>query len=268
MKVVDVRLSIIIPSLNQAKYLRQNLHSILTQPGALDLQVIVMDGGSRDGTLDLLRNINDSRVTWASEPDRGQAHAINKGLARAQGDIVTWLNSDDVYLPGTLMSVVQAFVEHPSAQWVIGPVQIIDDAGREIRRPISRYKERRLRRYSFQHLLIENFIPQMSVFWRPEFAAAVVCGPGQILDESLHYCMDYDLWLRMARRMDPLILQKPLSQFRLHPQSKSGQVCRRQFDEEYEVACRYTDDRLIRLRHRLNVEMIVWAYRLMRVFGL
>jgi hypothetical protein len=128
---------------------------------------------------------------------------------------------------------------------------------------VVRYKERRLRRYSYRGLLRENFIPQPAVFWRRDFGAEV--GP---LDESLHWTMDYDLWLRMGRRCDPLVIDALLARFRLHEASKSGDFNRRQFDEGYEVARRYFGgDWQSRLAHRFNVEKIVWAYRVMRWAG-
>jgi hypothetical protein len=101
------------------------------------------------------------------------------------------------------------------------------------------------------------------VFWRRDFGQEI--GP---LDESLHWTMDYDLWLRMARRCDPVFLDGVLAQFRLHPGSKTGKVDRRQFDEQYAVACRYVGhDRISKVVHRFNVEKIVWAYRFLRLLG-
>jgi hypothetical protein len=126
-----------------------------------------------------------------------------------------------------------------------------------------RYKNRWLDRYSYRRLLVENFIAQPAVFWRKSFGEQV--GP---LDASLHYTMDYDLWLRMGKLSPPKILQQTLSQFRLHAQSKSGAVNREQFDEGYRVACRYFDgDRASKFAHRMHVEKIVWAYRTMRLLG-
>jgi len=126
-----------------------------------------------------------------------------------------------------------------------------------------RYKERALRRYRYRGLLRENFIAQPAVFWRADFGREI--GP---LDETLHWTMDYDLWLRMGRVAEPVVLWQVLSQFRLHAQSKSGKVERGQFDEQYEVAQRYIgSDRMSRIIHRCNVEKIVLSYRMMRWFG-
>jgi hypothetical protein len=184
-------------------------------------------------------------------------------MEMADGDVVAWLNADDLYAPGALAAVARAFEDHADAQWLVGGCDVIDADDRSIRGGIVRYKQRRLRRYSYRAILRENFIPQPAVFWRREFGRTV--GP---LDESLHFNMDYDLWLRMGRHGPPLLLESPVAKFRLHATSKSGALDRRQFDEGYEVACRYAGrDRFSRMIHRLNVEKIVWAYRAMRLVG-
>lgn len=256
-----IRLSIVTPTLNQLALLKRTARSILEQAGPFELQWIVIDGASTDGTVDYLRSLDDERVRFVSERDAGQSNAINKGLAMAEGDVVAWLNSDDLYAAGALAAVAEAFAEHPQAQWLVGRCDIIDLDDQEIRSAVTRYKDRKLRRYSYRRLLRENFISQPAVFWRRPFGERV-----GFLDESLHYTMDYDLWLRMGRVCDPLVTDRLLAHFRFHPTSKSGQVNRRQFDEGYEVACRYVNgDRASRLAHRLNVEKIVWAYRLMRL---
>jgi glycosyltransferase involved in cell wall biosynthesis len=259
-----MKLSIVTPSFNGLRFLDRTARSILSQSGDFELEWIVVDGGSTDGTLDFLRNLNDPRLHWVSEGDRGQSHAINKGLTMAGGDVVAWLNTDDVYTPGALDAVARAFAAAPEAKWLVGRYEVIDEDDRPIRASVVRYKERSLRRYTYRALLRENFVSQPAVFWRRAFGHDV--GP---LDESLHWTMDYDLWLRMGRVADPLYLDQVLAQFRLHPQSKTGKVDRRQFDEQYAVASRYFgNDRLSRFAHRFNVEKIVWAYRVMRLLGM
>lgn len=258
-----MKLSLIIPSFNQAYFLKETLGSVLGQRGDFALEVIVMDGGSTDGTIELLKAIDDPRLTWVSEPDNGQSHAINKGFGRARGDLVAWLNSDDLYLPGALATVADVFAQQPEARWLVGRCEIMDAQGRVIRRSITRYKDRALRRYRYRKLLRENFISQMGVFWRRSFAEEV-----GLLDESLMYTMDYDYWLRMGVRHDPVILDRVLARFRWHDRSKSGKVNRAQFDEQYAVACRYFQgDRVSQAIHRFNVEKIVWSYRLLRLLG-
>jgi len=258
-----VKISIITPSLNQCAYLRQTMQSILSQQGDFELQWVVVDGESRDGTVELLQAINNPRVSWTSELDGGQAAAVNKGLGRAEGQIVGWLNSDDLYVPGALAEVARVFDQRPEAQWVVGQCGIIDGQGREIRARVTQYKNRALRKYTYRKLLRENMISQPAVFWRQSFGWQVGA-----LDESLHYTMDYDLWLRMGKLSEPVRVERELAKFRIHGQSKSGKVNREQFDEQFRVADRYFgNDWISRLAHRINVEKIVWAYRAMRTAG-
>lgn len=258
-----ITLTILMPSLNNEGYLRQSLQSVLSQEGNFNLQTIVVDGESRDGTMALLRSIRDPRLRLISEPDHGQAAAINKGMAVATGDVVAWLNCDDLYQPGALAAVADAFQGDASTQWLVGGCDIIDGRGRVFRRGITSYKDRLLRSYSFQSLLRVNMINQPAVFWRRSFGQLV--GP---LDESLHWTMDYDLWLRMARQCPPLITERTLASFRVHRESKSHGGHSPQFREGYRVACRYFgDDHVSRWLHRLNVEKIAWGYRALRLMG-
>ena len=263
-----MRVWIVTPSLNQAAFLRQTVNSVLSQAGNVDLRHVVVDGGSTDGSVELLRSITDPRLTWTTEPDAGQSDAVNKGLSRVDmagssaDDVVGWLNSDDLYRPGALAAVAAAFAD-PAAQWAVGRYRVVNNAGAPIRSPIVRYKERQLRRYAYRRLLRENFVPQPAVFWRASFGRHI--GP---LDVSLHYTMDYDLWLRMGRIVDPVLIDLGLADFRVHGSSKTGRIHRAQFDEGYAVAQRYlAGDRVSRTIHRFNVEKIVWAYRLMQWLG-
>jgi glycosyltransferase involved in cell wall biosynthesis len=266
-----MKFSIITPSLNQCAFLQRTARSILDQTGPFDLEWLILDGGSTDGTLDFLKSLNDPRINWRSEKDAGQAAAINKGFALATGDVLAWLNSDDLYLPDALSAVALAFADNPRAQWLVGRCKIIDEHDAEIRPWITRYKNRRLNRYSHRRLLRENFIPQPAVFFRRDFLShsAFRIQNSEFLDSSLHYTMDYDLWLRMARISPPLILPQTLAAFRLHDQSKSGRFNREQFDEGFQVAQRYFNgDKIARLSHKVHVEKIVWTYRLLRLVGL
>lgn len=258
-----MKISVITPSYNQCCYLSRTLESVLSQHGDFELEWVVVDGGSKDGTVELLKSIRDPRLRWTSGPDSGQSQAINKGLDAITGEVVAWLNSDDLYAPGALAAVAEAFTSHPQAQWVIGRCEIIDAEDRVIRAGVTRYKDHLLRRYSYRSLLRQNCISQPAVFWRADFGRRMG-GP----DETLHYTMDYDLWLRMARASEPLILDRVLARFRIHDQSKSGQMNREQFDEQYRVAARFFEgDVISRWMHRFHVEKIVWAYRLMRLIG-
>src|SRR5438128_2672833 len=146
-----MRVSIVTPSYNQARFIERTIRSVLDQDHR-DVEYIVVDGGSTDGTAGILERYSD-RIVWTSERDRGQSDAINKGLHRATGEIVAFLNSDDTYEPGALSAVVAFFSANPEARWVYGKCRIIDENDVEIRRPITWYKNLLLRRYSYAKLL-------------------------------------------------------------------------------------------------------------------
>lgn len=263
-----MKFSIIMPSLNQRAYLSKAIDSVLSQQGNFDLELIIMDGGSTDGSLELLQSITDPRVQVCSGKDKGQSDAINQGFAKATGDIHAWLNSDDFYLPGAFQAVVDTSGNQPKCQWCIGRVIIVNANDQPIRPGITRYKNRKLDRFTNHTLLIENPISQMGVFWRRELADNVAYSPQRLLNEDLYYTMDYDLWLRFMQISHPVIMDDDVAAFRWYPQSKTGRINRAQFDEQFAVAKPYlTDKPWLRFRHRLGVEMIVFAYRLLRLLG-
>ena len=212
-----MKISIVTPSFNQAQFIERTIDSVLSQRGDFELDYRVVDGGSTDGTVEILKKYGD-RITWTSEPDRGQVDAINKGLRQATGDIVSWLNSDDVLVPGALAKVTAAFAAQPSAEWVHGYCEIIDANDRPIRSWIARYKHYRSRHHTLESLLTENYISQMTVFWRRHVQDEV-----GLLDGSLKYAFDYHLWLRLAERGAPIYLEEPIACFRWYEQSKSGE---------------------------------------------
>jgi len=225
--------SIVTPSLNQVRFIRRTIESVLGQRGEFDLQYLVMDAGSTDGTLAIIREYEMS-LQWSSEPDHGQADAINKGLRQCRGDVVGWLNSDDVLLPGALDRIARVVREHPDVEWVHGRCQIVDQGDRRIRRGVELYKHLRSQQYSRGSLLTENFISQMTVFWRRPVLDEI-----GYLDPSLRFAFDYDLWLRLAQRGDPIYIPPPQACFRWYESSKSGASFQQQFAEDTRVAQRY-----------------------------
>ena len=250
-------MTIVTPVLDGAARLPEALASVREQ-GYPDLEHVVVDGGSTDGTVELLEGAEGIR--WISEPDRGLADAMNKGIAMATGDLVGWLNADDVYLPGALHAVGEAAAAHPEAMWITGRCPIIGADGAEIRRPITAYKNALLRRYSFGRYLTQNFISCPSTFVRR--AAYAEAGP---LDVRYRYSMDYDVFLRIARRHDPLVLDRDLAAFRMDEGSLSMSGFERQFEEHAEQARRHGDGHPVAVG--VNVLMsraIVLVYRALR----
>ncbi len=201
--------SVITPSLNQAAFIRATIDSVLGQNyPALDYQV--MDGGSTDGTLDILKSYGSS-LKWVSKADRGQAAAINSGWKNTQGEIVAWLNSDDLYRPDALHRVADYFSNHPEIDLVYGDCDLIDPAGRVS----GRYPARP---YDYLALVrsATNYIPQPAAFIRRRALEAE-----GMLDESLSYVMDYDFWLRIGLKGAGGYLPASLAALRLHPSAKS-----------------------------------------------
>jgi len=221
--------SVVTPCLNAEATVAAALRSVREQ-GYAPLEHVVVDGGSTDGTMAIVRAAGE-HVRWVSEPDRGLSDAMNKGIAMARNDVVGWLNADDVYLPGTLQKVADAFGRRPHAQWVTGRCLIIDADGREIRRGITRYKDALLRRYSFPLFLTQNFISAPATFVRRD-ALRAVGG----FEERFRYSMDYDVWLKLARRSAPVVLDEPLACFRMAEGSLSMSGFERQFREHEQNA--------------------------------
>lgn len=218
-------LSIVTPSLNQAAFIGEALLSVADQ-GSDNVEHLVMDGGSHDGTIEILRNYSDrerwSHLCWISEPDRGQSDALNKGFARASGDIVGWLNSDDRYRAGCFDYVRTIFQEHPEVDIVYGDYTWIDETGRVLR--IRREIE-----FSYFVLLYHRvpYIPSTATFFRRH-----IFEEGNWLDERLHYAMDFEFFLRLAAHGYRFLhVPAVLSDFRFQRASKTCTVPRKQLDE-------------------------------------
>ena len=225
-----MRISLVTPSYNQAEFIRRTIDSVLSQRGDFELDYKVIDGGSTDGTIEILKSYGD-QLSWISERDRGQVDAINRGLRGATGDIVGWLNSDDVLMPGALDRVVRAFGERPEAEWLHGRCRIIDEHDHEVRRWISAYKHYRSKNHSLAAFLTENYVSQMTVFWRRGLHDEI-----GYLDPEIRYAFDYDLFLRLAQRTSPLYLEDPIACFRWYATSKSGGGFVVQMTETVEIA--------------------------------
>jgi glycosyltransferase involved in cell wall biosynthesis len=247
-------LTIVTPCLNAAGTLREALASV---QAAGSIEHVVVDGGSTDGTLDILR---EAPVEWTSEPDDGLSDAMNKGVARARGRFVGWLNADDYYLPGALARVRAVLEANPEAIWLTAPCLIVDGEGREIRRGVTRYKRFFLRRYSRCSLLVQNYVAAPATFVRRETLLAVGG-----FDGRFKYSMDYDLWLRLAEIADPIVLDEPVAAFRMAGESLSMTGFERQFEEHAQNARERGEGHPIAVAANVAVSrLIVVAYRVMR----
>jgi GT2 family glycosyltransferase len=205
-------ISVVTPSLEQGRYLERTLHSVLSQ-NYPRLEYVVQDGGSRDETCAVLERYAGALTSWASEPDGGQADAINRGFARTSGEIMAFLNSDDVLLPGSLAYVARYLLDHPRVDVVYGHSMFIDDHDRLIGRKALPPHDARV-------LDVRYFIPQETLFWR---RAAWERAGGRI-DPGFDFAIDWDLVLRLRDCGARMVrLPRYLGAFRVHP----GQKCDR-----------------------------------------
>jgi hypothetical protein len=219
--------SIVTPSYNQGPFIEATIRSVLEQQYA-GLEYWVMDGGSTDATPDILHRYAD-RIHYVSEKDEGQSDAINKGFDRCHGQILGWLNSDDTYAPGAVAAVAAYFRDHPEVALVYGNADYIDAAGHPIVgcAHIEPYDAHRLLHYS-------DFIVQPAAFFRREAFEAV----GGV-DKSLNYCMDYDLWLKIAGRYQVAYLPQVLAHFRWFGENKTAVGGRQRLAEIEAMARRH-----------------------------
>lgn len=214
--------SIITPSYNQAAFLNDTLESVLAQdvPG---LEYIVIDGGSADGSVDIIRRHAAQLAHWESEPDSGQAEAINKGLARATGDVVAWLNSDDVYRRGAVRAAVAALDADPSLAFVYADLDSIDAEGRV-------FNTIRYAPYTLLDLLAFRIIGQPTVFFRRR--ALQQAGA---LDPGYNFLLDHHLWLRLAQQGGMRYIPHTLAAARHHPAAKNTAQAARFGGEVYRI---------------------------------
>lgn len=202
--------SIITPSYNQASYLESTILSVLNQDYP-NIEYIILDGGSEDGSVEIIKKYAGSISGWFSEKDKGQTDAINKGFNQAHGEILAWLNSDDTYEPGAVSAAVAYLTENPQVGFVYGDCNFIDSEGKIIGKFNARQTDLKKLERGNVH------IPQQAFFFRANLWKQV--GP---LDDSFFFAMDYDLWVRLARKAPLQYLPGQIwANFRLHNDAKT-----------------------------------------------
>ena len=241
------RISVVTPSYNQGRFLEQTIRSVLLQ-GYPNLEYIVIDGGSTDESVRIIEKYEKHLAHWESERDRGQSHAINKGFARATGEILCWLNSDDYYLPGTLRIVAETLAAGTGNFALVGHCEQVFADGSPAIEGKGRYE-------GFERLL--QFwkgyrMHQPSIFWRREVFERV-----GYLDESLHYTMDFDYWVRVARHFDFVNVDRALSCATYHSDAKTGDAFARYYQELMRRAPQYWPPRPSPAYYRLKASMYV-----------
>jgi glycosyltransferase involved in cell wall biosynthesis len=203
------RISVITPAYNQGQYIEETIRSILLQ-GYPCLEYMIIDGGSTDGSIDIIRKYASWLAYWVSKPDRGQTSAINKGWRRATGDILSYINSDDSYLPGVLGTVARVFGTKSTVGMVYGAAEIINPSGRKLRTWKAKPFELKTM------LAVDNIVPQPTVFFSRKALETV-----NYLDEKWHMIMDYDLSIRVGMQFTAVCVPQILARFRDHTNSKT-----------------------------------------------
>jgi len=245
--------SIVTPSFNQAPYLEETIQSVLAQTYPR-LEYIVVDGGSSDGSLEIIHRYAHRLAWWVSEPDRGQTDAINKGFARAQGDFLAWLNSDDAYLPNAVSDAVEVLQAHPEAGLAYGDANLVDGSGQVIGRFPARQTDYRRLRHGYVH------IPQQAAFFRASLWRQV--GP---LDPTFFFAMDYDLWVRLAKISQVRYVPRLCANFRLHSQGKTAVSDDRCWPEMLRVQYREGGSPFSQLVFKAKLRPLVYAWLPLRL---
>jgi glycosyltransferase involved in cell wall biosynthesis len=242
------KVSIITPSFNQGRFLEASIQSVLAQTYP-NIEYIVVDGGSKDESLEVIKRYEQHFAWWVSEKDKGHADALNKGFARATGEILAWLNSDDVYFPTAVAEAVALLQEHPDVGMVYGEADLIDNSGATIGKFAARQTDyRRMLRGSVH-------IPQATTFFRADTWRQV--GP---LDLSLFFSFDYDLWVRIAKVSRLLYVPRRWAQFRIHNDGKTIVNDDRCYPDMLRVLKREGGSWLSWLRLRMITRKLLYAW--------
>ena len=213
------KISVITPSFNQAEYLERTLRSVLDQ-GYSNLEYIVIDGGSTDGSVEIIRRYADRLAYWVSEPDKGQADALNKGLRLATGEWIAWQNSDDIYFPGAFHDLAMAASLHPEAGLIIGDMMLIDAQDRPLR-------DIRYVKPTTSALIAEGMVlANQASFWRRTVQERV-----GLLNEAFHCSFDYEWFLRLTEHTHAVHVKRIWGALRLHGETKTSLLTSR-FQEE------------------------------------
>ncbi len=252
------KLTVVTPSFNQGQFIEETIRSVFLQ-GYPKLEYIIMDGGSTDGSVEIIRRYEKWLAYWVTERDRGQSNAINKGFMRATGDVCAWLNSDDVYLRNSFQHAMSELREHPDIALLYGDAILVDSESRVDGHLL-------LSEFTLTELLRANFVSQPATFFRT--SALKRAG---VLKESLHLCMDYDLWLRLALQGKVAHLSHTLAAMRMHPASKTSMQIVKMSVELVEIAADFLKNPQLDSKIRDQGEQILirqrWVAGSMLWFG-
>lgn len=251
------KISIITPSYNQARYLEQTIKSVVDQ-NYPRLEYLIMDGGSTDGSVQIIKKYAAKYpkiIRWRSHKDSGQVSAINEGLAKAKGDIVAYINSDDYYLPGSFQQVASYFQSHPDCMWLVGNCQVT-----QISLKWTFWLKHLWLVDKFPWaLLIYNTINQPAVFLQRSLVKKV-----GMFDSKYKYAFDYDYWIRCLKYSMPFRLHTALAVFRVHSDSLGNRGYEVQFTEDIAVCKKYISNKFIIFLHSLGSKLTTTGYHLLK----
>lgn len=228
------KISIITPSFNQGAFLEETIRSVLLQ-NYPNLEYIILDGGSTDNSVEIIKKYDEFIDFWVSEPDNGQADAIYRGIEMATGDIIAYLNSDDIYYPDAFFKVAKEFIKNPDSGWLTGRTVFVD----EYSNPKSD-QPRYLPINMFNMVYLGNFVMQPSTFWKKKLFLSVGG-----FDKNLRFSFDYELFLKFLKLEKPLWINQNLAGFRYHSMSKTTNIMDVCEEESYKIRERYISDNTI-----------------------
>ena len=243
------KISIIIPSYNKVKYIESTLKSIVKQ-GYKNFEMIIQDGASTDGTLEIIKKYATKYkafIRYESKKDKGQLDAINKGIKKATGDIITFINADDEYTLGCFETVVGYYLENPGALWFAGKGIVIDENGRDMAKMVSRYKSTLLLINKYNLLLTTNYMMQPSVFLTKKAFKKYGLFRG-----TKFAVMEYRLWLDIGKDGMPVVINRSLSRFRLENDTKTNKNSETLLFDDEKIVEEFTSNKLLLLLHKLN----------------
>lgn len=251
------KITIITPSFNQGKFIEQTIKSVVTQ-NYPRIEYLIMDGGSTDNTIKIIKKYAKKFpkiIKWQSKKDNGQVDGINKGLKKATGDIIAYINSDDYYLPRTFIKVANYFQSHRKCLWVVGNCRVTE---RKLRWTFT-LKHKWPIQSSKKALKIFNTINQPSTFLSKRLVKRV-----GLFNTKYSYAFDYDYWLRCSHIKLPDRIYSDLAVFRVHKSSKGNSFFEKQFDEDLDIIFQNTSENKIKTLHKIIKNLTIISYKYLK----
>lgn len=242
-------ISIVIPSFNKGEFLGKTLQSIVSQ-GYKNYEVIIQDPGSTDGSVEIIKSFAKKYpglIKAYFEKDKGQLDAVNKGIEKAKGELLTFINADDVYEKKAFVKVSEAYLKNPKSFWFAGEGRVINEKDKEVTKIITLYKNLLFKINRRNVLLVVNYLFQPSVF----LTRKLINEFGKFKGNT-HFIMEYDMWLRVAEKKMPTTIPSILSSFRIPEKSFSRNAFESTLSEDWRIVNTFTKNKFILLLHKLH----------------